>query len=320
MDKSGRGKRINLNVRLSTISNRICKLYGFEKPQSSIAISKGFEDFNYILNTVDKKYLVKIFNKKKSKRVCIRILERMKKAKNGNANVPDIYVCGNDNLCQMNIKGVTYRLCVMQYIERNEKNALTANSFTKVNLQKLVKQIVKMHNIEYIPKYINSSGGVLDFENMYTKYYKYLSTKNMKVVKNVYECFKKISIDKLPCAFTHGDLGIGNTIVDKNGKLYLIDFGLSNYYPRIIDLAQVFVNMCLVTNNKVKTVDRIKFVINDYEKHIKLTQYERKTLKILYKVTICIYILFTSYLLHDKINESNNTWLDKGNELIDWYN
>jgi len=57
--------------------------------------------------------------------------------------------------------------------------------------------------------------------------------------------FNALKMKKLPHCFVHGDLIETNIMKDKEGKLWIIDFAVANYYPRIIELAVLACNILL---------------------------------------------------------------------------
>ena len=73
-------------------------------------------------------------------------------------------------------------------------------------------------------------------------------------------------------------------MVDNNSKVWIIDFAVSNYLPRIIDLAVTSCNMCLDKKSKDKTYENIALHLSEYNKYNKLTDYELKTFGTFYKL------------------------------------
>ena len=66
--------------------------------------------------------------------------------------------------------------------------------------------------------------------------------------------FDYIDFTKLEHSFVHGDIVSSNVMRDKNGKLWIIDYAVSNYLPRIVDLAVSAYNLCTDPKRNKKTL------------------------------------------------------------------
>ena len=113
--------------------------------------------------------------------------------------------------------------------------------------------------------------------------------------------------------FVHGDIISTNVMVDNNSKVWILDFAVSNYLPRIIDLAVTSCNMCLVENSKDKTYENIALLLSEYNKYNKLTDYELEVFGTFYKLANAMHILQPTYITKtDGDSEENQYWLNEG--------
>ena len=133
--------------------------------------------------------------------------------------------------------------------------------------------------------------------------------------------FKDVDMKKLPHAFTHGDIINTNVMKDNNGKLWIIDFAVSNYLPRIVDLAVSSCNLCLNPESIKETRSKTKMILKEYEKYNKLTDYEKEVFPIFFDIANAMGILQISYLISQgEASEEDKFWYnesEKGLEFSD---
>ena len=102
-------------------------------------------------------------------------------------------------------------------------------------------------------------------------------------------------------------------MIDKNQKVWIIDYAVSNYLPRIIDLAVISCNMCLDKNSKDNTYENIYLLLNEYNKYNQLTNYEIENFGTFYKMANAMHILEPQYIIKtDGNSEENQYWLKEG--------
>lgn len=290
-------KRINLNTELNNISKEICSQYNLGEYISDRIIEIGYEDFNYILEAESGKYCVKVFNKERTDKECKQYIDRIKLATTLDINTPKIYSSKKkDYLITIKFENTKYRLCVTEYI--------TGKSFYDLGIKpnyeemkEIIRQMVDIHKTMKKPNYIYDKWTITNFKQEFEDKAKYLDNKYLSYFEELEEKYKKIDIQKLPHCFIHGDIITSNIIKDKNNKLWLIDFGVSNYLPRIIDLVVSACDLCLELEDVPKTALNIKMLIEEYEKYSKLTEYEKQVFPIFFDVVNAIGILQMSYII-----------------------
>lgn len=100
---------------------------------------------------------------------------------------------------------------------------------------------------------------------------------------------------------------------DINNCLWIIDFAVSNYLPRIIDLVIIACNMCLIKDSEEKTIKNISLLLNEYNKYNKLTDYELECFTTFYELANAMHIMCTLYISKtDGESEENNYWYNEG--------
>lgn len=148
--------------------------------------------------------------------------------------------------------------------------------------------MANIHKTTQRPNYIYDSWTITNFKQEFEDKAKYLDNKYLSKFEELKRAYDKIDIEKLPHAFIHGDIITSNIIKDENNKLWLIDFGASNYLPRIIDLVVSACDLCLEPENREKTISNIKMLIEEYEKYSKLTDYEKQVFPVFFDMVNAI--------------------------------
>ena len=287
--------RINLNTNLDNISKEICKKYNLDDYISDELILVGYEDFNYILNTTKGKYCVKIFNKERTNKDVNNYIDRIKLASTLNINTPKVYRVKNNCLQIIDINNNQYRLCVFEYV--NGKSFYDLNEIpTEKEIKEIIKQMVYIHNAKLDSEYIYDKWTITNFIKEYKDKKNYLDKKYIDIFNKLTNRLEKVDFNKLVYSFVHGDIISSNVMKDKNNKLWIIDFAVSNYLPRIVDLAVTSCNLCLNPNSKAKTIESTKMILEEYQKYIKLNEYELETFPLFYDLVNAIGILQISYL------------------------
>ncbi len=305
-------KRIGLNTKLDNISTEICKRYEIGDFVSNELITIGYEDYNYYLTTSNGKYCVKIFSKERSKEDIDNYLERIRVVANSSVSSPKPLMINNDITLSLDFESNHYDICIFEYI--NGKNYFQLNQEPESDvIKELARQTAMINNIEINTNFIYDSWAIINFEEEYSKKREYLSDEYKVEFDKLLLELKTIDFNQLPKGFVHGDIISTNVMLDENKKIWIIDFAVSNYLPRIIDLAVIACNMCLVKTSREKTYEKISLLISEYNKINKLTEYELKVFGILYRLANAMHILQPEYIIKtDGDSLENQYWLNEG--------
>lgn len=104
--------------------------------------------------------------------------------------------------------------------------------------------------------------------------------------------------------------------MDDENKIWVIDFSVLNYLPRIIELAVAMFGICL-TDNRETSINNMNLLINEYHKYNKLDSYEINNLSIIFNCISAMNILQTSFIkATDETFEENEHWLSEGRKGI----
>lgn len=304
-------ERINLNTNLRDISNEICKRYNLGNCLSETIILVGYEDFNYILETTKGKYCVKIFNKERTDKDCKNYVDRIELASDLNINVPKLHKYKNDGECDIIIENIKYRLCVFDYIDGESffDLGITPNDD---EIKEIIRQMANIHTATLKSDFIYDKWAIINFPQEMQDKGNYLKIEDKQKLEDLLNKFLAIDMSKLPSAFVHGDIISTNVMKDADNKLWIIDFAVSNYLPRIIDLAVSSCNLCLEAEDKEKTIQKTRMIIEEYQKYNKLTDYEISQFPIFFEVANAMGILQISYLASlGEMTEEDKFWYEE---------
>lgn len=118
----------------------------------------------------------------------------------------------------------------------------------------------------------------------------------------------------MPHCLVHGDIIKTNVVKSKSGELYILDFAVSNYYPRIIELAVLFSNMLFDENNLGTFPDYYKLALDEYQKATPLSSKELETLPLFVKIAHAMHIIppIREQKLNKNTSDENLYWLNLG--------
>lgn len=305
-------KRIGLNTDLQNISKKICESYNLGDFISNELITIGYEDYNYYLTTSSGKYCVKIFSKIRTEEDVKNYLDRIRAVANSEINAPKPLMVNNDITLSLDYEGNHYDICMFEYI--NGKNYFELGEKpSKDVIKEIARQTAMINNLDLKPVFIYDTWAIVNFAKEYNQKREYLSDDYKDEFDRLLVELNNIDFTNLPKAFVHGDIISTNVMLDENEKVWIIDFAVSNYLPRIIDLAVIACNMCLDEKSKDNTYENIALLINEYNKYNQLTEYELKVFGIFYRLANAMHILQPQYIIKtDGDSDENQYWLNEG--------
>lgn len=307
--------RINLSVPLQTLSKRVCEEYGLGELVENKIVEIGYEDFNYILSSSKGKFLVKVFSSFRSDQEAIDLTMRAVTAYENGITCPKLYksLGGGDYISFIEISGIKYRLIVMDYIDGHDFYSLGVSpNIDEIKI--IAKNLAKLNNIDYRPPFVYDRWAIINFKEEYEKNISLVSKEDKLLIDKVYENFKSIDLSKLKYGFVHGDIIVTNIIKEnKTNELYFIDFSVSNYLPRIVDLAVSICDLCLDYEENLAK-EYMKEFLNAYESVSNLSEYEKQCLNLFLATHQSITILETTRekVIENNDSKENDDFLKKG--------
>lgn len=312
-------ERINNISNIDFISKKICDDYGFKTFLSYQLIEIGYEDFNYILNTTNNKYVVKIFNTDRDDSSCKRLVDILVKSMKNNIPVPKLFKYKNEEyIYEIKIKNTVLKLFVMEYI--NGKNYWELNKeLTKNELKEVAKIASKINLIDYdISETFYDEWTITNLQEEYNKKKQCLNNKDKSLISEILKEFSLINFDEMTHSYIHGDLIKANLLLDSvDNKIYVIDFSAFNYLPRIVEIAASVLDICL-TDNKTSTIERINLFLKHYNSYNPLDDNEIENLALILRALSAMYIIQTSYIKSNSGDYvENEYWLSQGRKFLD---
>lgn len=288
-------ERIDKIANIDILSSLVCDRYNLGSLIDTKVIEIGYEDFNAVINTSSGKYLMKVFCNSRDEEEVINCINRLDIVGINKISVPKVYRTSNDKtLAIITIDNSKFRLALIEYIKGKDYYNLYENP-TFTELDKIVDIAGQLGKIEYKPKFVYDSWAINNFCNEFEKKEKYLNNENKELLKPIYNNFKIFNYDDLPKSFVHGDMRSTNVMKDINGKIWLIDFSVSNYTARLNEITVICSALALVINDKEESEKRINFAFEKWCEKVSATDFEKKAFKLLFSVTCAINIMNSNY-------------------------
>ena len=102
----------------------------------------------------------------------------------------------------------------------------------------------------------------------------------------------------------HGDIIRTNVIKDKKGKMWILDFSVSNYYPRIQEMAVMACDILYDRKIGKKSNSNLKIALEEYQKTSKLTRREIDVLPNYIRLAHAMHVLCATYEKKMNFNKS----------------
>lgn len=266
--------RLDYSGELGPIVDRICAAYSIGRPTNFSVIETGYEDCNVIVETLRDKFVAKIFSKGRSREDITRYTTIMEKAVEANVNHPSLIKTSSNDFVYTDSQARGISMVLMKFIEG--KNFIELGRIPNAEEQKMiVEQAAKINHIDYRPSYLFDSWAIPNIKVMFEKVKKYVHPDDLKMVKQVITQYSEIPADDLPHCFVHGDFTKANIILGEDGKIYILDFSVANWYPRIQELSVIVANLLYDKDYPLTLQERIDLVLNEYSRLNPLTEDER---------------------------------------------
>lgn len=304
--------RLSYTGELEPVIDSIYDAYGVDKPISNTVIEVGYEDCNVIIETDQSRYLAKMFSKNRTPDEISRYTTMMQKVVEAGVHHPDLLsTTGGDITYSKN--GIS--LVLMRFVEG--KTFYELNRAPNLKERKAVlEQAAKVNRIDYQPPYLFDSWAITNINAMYDRVKSYLQPNDLEMVNKVMSGYASIPVDELPHSFVHGDFTKTNVMLGADGKIYILDFSVANWYPRIQELAVIAANL-LHDNGETSSIqDKCIVVADEYSQFNTLTDLERTHLPAYALAGIAMEFMGAHQEKHINGNDTDETayWLTLGRE------
>lgn len=305
-------QRIGFSGNLIEISKMVCVDFSLGEVTGCKPILIGYEDFNLYLETSRGKFFVKIFANNKMLDECKRNVDIMVEALKAGVSLPKLYPSGQGYLHIKELNGIVLQLCVMDFIDGKDYFS-SKELVTKEDIKDIVRQAALINTLPIIPLSVYDHWAITNFPEEFKKKKEYLDVDDLVLLEPLIKKFQSLNIEQLPHCFVHGDIIETNVIKDRQGKIWIVDFSVSNYYPRIQELAVLGCDI-LFNKNVDETESNLKTALDEYQKTIKLSSQEIEALPTYIKLAHAMHVLCATYekKANDNHSKENEYYLEMG--------
>ncbi len=201
----------------------------------------------------------------------------------------------------------------MEYIDG--KDFFTSKEkITKKDRTKIVSQAALINSMDIKPRKIYDSWAISNFRLEFQRKSRWLELNDLKRIQPLLRTFQNLKIKTLPHCFVHGDLIRTNILKDKKGKIWVVDFSVANWYPRIQELAVLACDILFNEKSRKESKKNMQEALGEYQKTIKLTDRELKSLPRYIELAHAMHVLRATYEKRVNGNKSreNNYFLRIG--------
>jgi Ser/Thr protein kinase RdoA (MazF antagonist) len=178
----------------------------------------------------------------------------------------------------------------------------------------ILRQAALVSKIEYKPPYIYDTWAVSNIHDMFESVQSYIASEDLPLVEEVIKRYDRIPLQKLPQTFVHGDFTKANVMKGEDGNIYILDFSVSNWYPRIQELAVITANLLHDTTTTLR--DRVETVIKKYAQFVVLTDAEKQYLYDYALAGVAMEFMgaYQEKYIHGNDTEETDYWLRLGRD------
>lgn len=275
MNKKTPIDRLNYSGSLTLVIDRLCDEYKIGESNNFSVIGTGYEDCNVLIQTLNEKYVAKIFSRDRSQEDISRYTTIMEKAIGAGVNHPPLMKTESGNFVFVDNQANGISLVLMKFIEGNNFIEL-GRVPNPEERQKIIEEAVKINGIDYRPPYLFDSWAIPNIKIMFEKVKKFIQPNDVEIVKYVIAQYSEIPINDLPHCFVHGDFTKANVLKGTDGKVYILDFSVANWYPRIQEIAVIAANLLYDKDKPSILHERIDLILNEYGRLKPLTVEEKQ--------------------------------------------
>ena len=299
-------KRITWKRDIKELLEIVCKDFKLGEYIKHSIIAVGYEDLNFKLSTNSGVFLVKALANFRNDQGRKRYLQIMNKVNEAGVNHPKLYKSDRDFLHKIESNGGCVYLFVMQFIDGNTYFDLGTMP-DKKEIKILAHNAALINKIKLDPEYIYDSWAIVNFAKEYVNIKPHLSKEDILLIGPVFKDFIKLNVDNLPHCFVHGDIIDTNVMKDNLGKIWIIDFSVSNIYPRIQEMAVLACNLLSDFSKPGLFEENLTIALIEYQKELPLTNSEIDTLPLYIKAAHAMHIIgSTNSIVKAKIRRKTN--------------
>lgn len=299
----------------------LCQTYDLGVMLRAQPVEVGYEDFNVMIETDRGKYFAKFFASFRSQADCQQYVSTMQTVIDAGIHHPQLLGQPDEYLHTLEVNGALVPVCVMEYIEG--KTFYDLKQQPKIHeLLFLVQEAAKINSLPIKTKPVYDSWACVNFLNEYALKKQHLSHEHLSLIEPLVDEFANIRLEQLPHAFIHGDIIKTNVMRSTDGQIFILDFSVSNHYPRIQELAVLFCDLFFHDADPSHFPNLYEEGLASYQQQLPLTTEELDILPLYTKVAHAMHILCANYekVVNGNVTEENNSWIALGEKGLMYTN
>ena len=269
--------RLDYSGELGVVVNRLASAYEIGSPTNFSVIGIGYEDCNVVIETPSGKYVAKIFSKDRNPEAITRYSTIMEKAVEAGVNDPLLIKTADGGVVYPDSEANGISMVLMKFVDG--QTFLELDRAPDEGEQKaVVEQAVKVNGIDYHPPYLLDSWAIPNIKAMFERTKQFIQPADIKLIEQAMAQYAEIPVNDLPHCFVHGDFTKANVMKGKDGKIYVLDFSVANWYPRTQELAVIAANLLHEESGSKSLRGRTELIVSEYDKLNPLTPQEKQHL------------------------------------------
>lgn len=268
-------ERLKYTGDIAPVLERTTEAFGAGSFRNFSIIGVGYEDCNVKVETERGKYVAKIFQKERTSENIKRYSTIMRKALEAGVNHPKIHEGQGGEMVFYDSEKSGLSLVLMDFVEGKTFFEMGRRPPTDEERRLILEQAVRVNSIDYHPIYNKDSWAVPNIQEMFDRVREFIQADDLTLVEEVLVRYSEIPVDGLPHCFVHGDFTKTNVIKGDDGKIYILDFSVANWYPRIQELAVIAANLLHDEKSQTPLHKGTKLVAEEYNELKPLTSEEK---------------------------------------------
>lgn len=305
--------RIGHRGALEPLLARICSDYGLGNPRGFAMVPFGYQDCNLVLTTSEGRFFVKIFSSTRAHEEVQRYIEIVAAALAAGVRHPALYRSDQGSLHEIESAGASQRVAVFEYLEG--ENLFESREEPEVEeLLFIAEQAARISRIELRPRPIYDRWACANFLPEYVDKAELIEADDRALIEPLFREFQRIDISTLPHCLVHGDLVATNILRTQKRQIYVLDFAVAGFYPRVQELAVLFCDLFFSEKQGLHFRDLRERALKIYLQNSALNLEELAILPLYTRVAHAMQIICGTYEKKRKGNSSteNARWIHRG--------
>lgn len=303
--------RLNYVGELEPVLDDVCAAYGFGDRITSSVIDAGYEDCNVVVETERGMYLAKMFAAFRSPENIEHYVTTMRKVIAAGVNHPLLAKSKSFEIIYHK-SGIS--MVLMDFVEGQTFYKMDKRAPDEAELHAVLEQAAIVNRMDYHPSFSDDSWAVPYIHTMFSRVKRYIKPEYTPAVEEVIAGYNEIPLQELPYCFVHGDFVKTNVLKGADGKTYILDFSVSNWYPRIQELAVIVANLMYDSHQNQSIEEKTEQVADMYHMLNPLSADEQKHLLAYSRAVVAMEFMGAHQEKYINGNDTEETayWLQLG--------